>query len=416
MSADTLIKCAEKKEKGEQLCSDKEIRDSIAGITFGSVSFVSGVAFTAFAMPGVGTAVGPVLMVTQGVYSGVSNIIEYEEKYDTTHDENWRIFWHTFAFQPIPEDVQYLAAKTDIVNKLAEEVWERLENSTNVAAMAMGFGEIKFKTQQECSPLITRKVFYKDIDGAVHNETSYRECSHRKIQIPDISPGFARIIMNETNADTSKLARIIPNSPSPEAKMLGLPKWLGVEAYEYNGERTDRTQCYSNDNCLIQYERIPYYSTNHEAIYPCNNAFIIANRTRMANADKNQSILFDLRYVNQGKIVGSNERKNVFLVHSGEGKVFGGDNVENKFYLMNEEFSGRIYGGNNASNVLDLSNLNGVRITYKISGIYSDALLFNRRNRWFSTFSTEKINLVIGIKGEDEIIECRDNKEIFVNS
>ncbi|WCR54360.1 MAG: hypothetical protein PG981_001382 [Wolbachia endosymbiont of Ctenocephalides orientis wCori] len=48
-------------------------------------------------MPGVGTLVGIALMVSQGVYSGVSNIIEYEEKYDTTHDENWRIFWHTVA-------------------------------------------------------------------------------------------------------------------------------------------------------------------------------------------------------------------------------------------------------------------------------------------------------------------------------
>ncbi|WP_341808437.1 hypothetical protein [Wolbachia endosymbiont (group E) of Neria commutata] len=134
-SAKNLINCL-REEEGEEPCSEKEKRDNIAGITFGSVSFISGVAF--LAMPGAGTVVGFALMVGQAVYSGISNIKAYEDKYDITRDENWRIFWHTVAFQPIPQDVQKLAADTEVFKRLAEEAWRRLENSTDVVATAMG--------------------------------------------------------------------------------------------------------------------------------------------------------------------------------------------------------------------------------------------------------------------------------------
>ncbi len=142
MSANNLVDC-KKRENSDNPCGEKEIRDNIATISFSTVSFVSGVALTALSMPGVGIAAGVALMVASGVYSGVSNIVEYEKKYDTTHGENWRIFWHTFAFQPIPEDVQHLAARKEMVNRLTKEAWKTLNDTPdNVVAYAFGLGRV----------------------------------------------------------------------------------------------------------------------------------------------------------------------------------------------------------------------------------------------------------------------------------
>ncbi|MFP3026210.1 MAG: hypothetical protein ACEY3L_08200, partial [Wolbachia sp.] len=126
MSANNLIDC-EKRENGNNPCGEKEIRDNIASIAFSSVSFISGIAF--MANPVIGITVGFGLMVGQGIYSGVSNIIEYEKKYDTTHGENWSIFLRTIFFQPMADDVQHLAARKEMVNSLTKGAWKRLNDS-----------------------------------------------------------------------------------------------------------------------------------------------------------------------------------------------------------------------------------------------------------------------------------------------
>ncbi len=45
---------------------------------------------------GVWTAVRLAMMVAQGAYSGLRMIEEFEP-YRLTWDENFRLFWHTFA-------------------------------------------------------------------------------------------------------------------------------------------------------------------------------------------------------------------------------------------------------------------------------------------------------------------------------
>ncbi|RDD33815.1 Phosphocholine transferase AnkX [Wolbachia endosymbiont of Cylisticus convexus] len=78
ISASNLVDC-KKRENSNNPCGEKEIRDNIASISFSGASFVSGVALTAASLPGVGAVVGFTLMVGQGIYNGVSNIIEYEK-------------------------------------------------------------------------------------------------------------------------------------------------------------------------------------------------------------------------------------------------------------------------------------------------------------------------------------------------
>lgn len=104
------------------------------------MSFVSGVTAS---LPGVDIGVGFGLMVPNGVYSGISNIVEYEEKYDTTHGENLDIFLHTLLLllSPMPYDLEYLATRNNMVNSQAKRTWKALSGCPNVVvAYGIGFG------------------------------------------------------------------------------------------------------------------------------------------------------------------------------------------------------------------------------------------------------------------------------------
>ncbi|WP_265034096.1 ankyrin repeat domain-containing protein [Wolbachia endosymbiont (group B) of Phalera bucephala] len=307
MSVNNLVDC-KKRENSDNPCGEKEIRDNIATISFSTISFVSGVALTALGMPGIGIAVGVALMVASGVYSGVSNIVEYEKKYDTTHDENWRIFWHTFAFQPVPQDVQHLAARKEMVNSLAKGVWKALNNDpSNVVAYSIGLGKINGNT---------------------------------------LRPDYATIMMNRTNANTKNLSRVVPD-------------------YIKGADRICLPQITNQD-----YEK-GIKSSVKSAVYYCENAMIIDHGGRVKMKQKDKTIVYDLQNVDRGTIAGSNVWNNNFLIYSGTAGITGGNNVANRFVLVNNpSFSGKIIGGSNSTNILDLSQLTkekviGVNVDYR---------------------------------------------------
>lgn len=143
MQTNNLIEC-KKRAKTETPCSEKEIRDSIVLLSVSGISFVSGVAFTAAAWPGVGTAVGFALMVGQGAYTGISNIIEYKGKYHTTDAENWSIFWRSVFLQSMASDLGALVSRSrmELVNGQAKLAWKYLnESPSTVVAYGIGLGE-----------------------------------------------------------------------------------------------------------------------------------------------------------------------------------------------------------------------------------------------------------------------------------
>ncbi|MBC6686134.1 ankyrin repeat domain-containing protein [Wolbachia pipientis] len=289
MSASNLVDC-KKRENSDNPCGEKEIRDNIASISFSGVSFVSGVALTAASMPGVGIAVGFGLMVGYGIYSGVSNIVEYEKKYDTTHEENWSIFWRTLLFQGMASDVQHLATRKDAVNSLAKEVWKALNNGPNsVVAYGVGLGE--------GNPL--------------------RPCS-------------AKIVMSSQDADTRGISRVIPDSIK-NAKMICLPRITNAD-YEKGLKKSVPT-----------------------AVHYCDNAMVIADGRKSMQSGK--TVVYDLRNVNFGSIIGSNKLDNSFIIFEGSEKVIGGDNTVNRFVVTNSEFAGQIIVGTNSTNVFDLSQI-----------------------------------------------------------
>ncbi|RZF42251.1 hypothetical protein LSTR_LSTR015206 [Laodelphax striatellus] len=227
ISANNLVDC-KNRESSDNPCGEKEIRDNIASISFSGVSFVSGVALTAAGMPVVGIAVGFGLMVGYGVYSGVSNIVEYEKKYDTTHGENWSIFWRTILFQDMASDVQHLADRKNTVDSLAKEVWKALNNAPNsVVAYGVGLGKL---------------------DGHI------------------LRPDYAKIFMDKEDSNTGDLSRVIPDS-IPGASRICLPK---VTQKDYEKGITSSVQ---------------------PPLYYCDNAMVISHVSRVKTKQKGDDVI-----------------------------------------------------------------------------------------------------------------------------
>lgn len=325
ISSNALVQCANRKDSNDP-CSDKEIRDNIASITFSSVSFIAGIGLTVAGAPLAATGVGLVLIGGYAIYSGVSNIIEYEEKYDTTHGENWSIFWRTILFQDMAKDIQHLAARKDAVNDITMEAWKNLEASPyNVVAYAMGLGMIKLDfTKEVCK---TKTVV--DAEGILIQVKCLNYTAHDK------EPGFYRaysiIDMNRT-ADTEHLSRVIPN-PINNATMICLPRITNAD-----------------------YEKgiIKSVST---AVYYCNNAVAIAHNQRQKLQVNDKFIIYDLKYINSGTIIGSNKLHNIFFISGGIPKLSGGNNTINKFLFLSDGFTSSINFMDNSTNVIDVSQL-----------------------------------------------------------
>ncbi|WP_341811169.1 ankyrin repeat domain-containing protein [Wolbachia endosymbiont (group A) of Oxytorus armatus] len=359
MSASNLVDC-KKRENSDNPCGEKEIRDNIATISFSTISFVSGVALTALSMPGIGIAAGVALMVASGVYSGVSNIVEYEKKYDTTHDENWRIFWHTFAFQPIPQDVQHLAARKEMVNSLTKGAWQTLNNSLNsTVAYGIGFGKVSGNT---------------------------------------LRPDYAKILMNkEERANTRSLSRVIPHRIE-DASRICLPQ---VTDQDYEKEGTTNSLDFAS--------------------YYCENSMVISHDNRVKGKQKDKTIVYDLSNVNKGAIVGNNEWSNNFLIDSGTAEITGGNKVVNRFIVNSIDFSGKIIGGGNSVNILDLSQLKdkviGVNVNYRFKPSASGSLKARVNGRWLINDQIDNNGIFsyyyVGRKNKVDEISCMGYSEHF---
>ncbi|KHO02170.1 hypothetical protein JS61_08070 (plasmid) [Rickettsia felis] len=356
ISSNALVQCANNKDSNNP-CSDKEIRDNIASITFSSVSFVAGVGLTVAGVgltvagaPLAATGVGLVLVGGYAIYSGVSNIIEYEEKYDTTHGENWSIFWRTILFQDMAKDIQHLAARQDTVNKITMEAWKNLEASPyNVVAYAIGLGRIELSDVKNCK---TVERYIVGLGGDVSIlPVKVTEC---KIDtIPSLHPSRSVVHMHEKNANTENLSRVIPN-PINNATMICLPKITNAD-YEKDIKKSVPT-----------------------AVHYCDNAVVIVDNQRKSLKNNDQWSIYDLRYINTGTIIGSRELHNIFLLFDGNTEILGGDNTTSKFVFTSDKFLGQIYLGSNSTNILSTEQLTNEIIGFRVTNIYSSNTGFSQ--------------------------------------
>ncbi|MCM1002529.1 hypothetical protein DM84_04860, partial [Wolbachia pipientis] len=197
--------------------------------------------------------------------------------------------------------MQHLAGRKDTVNSLAKGVWQALNNGPNsVIAYGVGLGKVNDNT---------------------------------------LRPDYAMIMMNRTNANISNLLRVIPNYIKGASRIC-LPQ-ITNQDYEKDTKNSVST-----------------------AKYYCENAMVISHNGRVNIKQKDKTIVYDLQNVNSGVVAGSNVWNNNFLIHSGTAKITGGNNVANRFVLVdNPNFSGKIISGSNSTNILDLSQLTKDKVT-----------------------------------------------------
>ncbi|WP_157956383.1 ankyrin repeat domain-containing protein [Wolbachia endosymbiont of Folsomia candida] len=402
----------------------KEWRDSIAGVVFSGSSVATGVAFTALGKPGVGTVVGLGIIIGQGLYSGTSMVIEYK-KYKLTTNQEFRLFWHTFALQLPPEDVQYLAARKDVVNKLAEQAWEYLQNNTHVAAYGMGLGEIRFVDDTHSRSKRMIDDMEQSMTGAklrndvyVHNQEDLEEAIKEILPKPKtvvVEPSSSSIGMSNPSNERNgrNLSRIVPVSPSSEAEMLCLPQFTHRD-YEYGNSFIGRKPVYTvpHSDFLVPHWDSGYgdspalYSNSSTAIYHCHNAIIVGRKN---DTMENPTMVFDLSLVNgNGLIVSSSKYNNQFNIAQGGTKIYGSNHTSNVFTLTDDNFFGRVSGGTaNATNVLDVSQLKSKGLSYENNIVTTQE----------AQMTAENINHFIGRKAEAEHVDCQNmNNKIVIDS
>ncbi|WP_265023236.1 ankyrin repeat domain-containing protein [Wolbachia endosymbiont (group A) of Epistrophe grossularia] len=370
ISANNLIDC-KKRENSDNPCGEKEIRDNIASIAFSGVSFVSGVTLTAASLPGVGIGVGFGLMVTHGVYSGISNIIEYEKKYDTTHGENFDIFLHTLLLSSMPYDLEHLAARNNMVNSQAKRAWKALSDSPNdVVAYGVGFG--------------------------VDSDT------------PSLHAGYGKILMNRTDADTTNLSRVIPD-PIQNATMICLPQ-VTSEIYEKGIKKSVPT-----------------------AVHHCENTMVIADRRRMQNGTiilYNLESIDEGTIVGSNTL-----NNYFLIFRGNTGITGGNNTVNKFILVKPGGFSGKIIGGSNATNILDLSQSTEydfvqAKIDYRFRPNAPGLLrLTTNLHRLINDYVDSNVDAFrysyIGRQNKTDNVLCtynsrrltrNDNRDVFINS
>ncbi len=370
ISANNLIDC-KKRENSDNPCGEKEIRDNIASIAFSGVSFVSGVTLTAASLPRVGIGVGFGLMVTHGVYSGISNIIEYEKKYDTTHGENFDIFLHTLLLSSMPYDLEHLAARNNMVNSQAKRAWKALSDSPNdVVAYGVGFG--------------------------VDSDT------------PSLHAGYGKILMNRTDADTTNLSRVIPD-PIQNATMICLPQ-VTSEIYEKGIKKSVPT-----------------------AVHHCENTMVIADRRRMQNGTiilYNLESIDEGTIVGSNTL-----NNYFLIFRGKTGITGGNNTVNKFILVKPGGFSGKIIGGSNATNILDLSQSTEydfvqAKIDYRFRPNAPGLLrLTTNLHRLINDYVDSNVDAFrysyIGRQNKTDNVLCtynsrrltrNDNRDVFINS
>ncbi|CAM80044.1 hypothetical protein [Orientia tsutsugamushi] len=382
-----LIKCA-KAANTDNACSEKEIRDSIAAIVFAGIALVSSIILLAAAAGGpVSILVAVIIIGSNIIYGGISTIIEWKQKYDTTLSENIHLFIRSTLMLSPQESLEELAFKTDSVNSIVKSAWNALNSfPNNTVAYATGLGkaekakprivskcptELKQYEKCELSPVNGGVVIQiaRTIHGKPINEVTSDGFKVFKITNKYIVPGNSNINTKNRPLPTEKLSRVLPNEISGAA-FICLPK-ITSSSYENGGESSYKVSSYPN---------IRYY---------CDNAVIIEDDSRKSkieiirykldktrtlvipddsrkSQDRKKYIIFDFKYINSGYIKGLNDLNNIFMISSdGNVEVEGGYGVTNHFMFLNDQFTGKIYFGNYI-NIIDVSNIKSPVVKFEV--------------------------------------------------
>lgn len=285
-------------QQGANCLSVQKI-DYIISLSFSCISIpvmggmlISGVGLV------VGLVIGLTMMIIESFAFGLNSVFYYKNNYDTTSDENMRIFFRKMVFLSEPEDVRLLVKRTDRVNYVYQHIKQLLEDSPDsIVAYGIGLGTVKENS----------------IKASIIN-------------------------MNDSNLEnTMQLSRVLPTNQD-NTTLLCLPRQNPTEIYD------------------------KFTKNVTSAVYYCNNALVIAHAGRWKTKSSVKSyIIYDLEYIESGRIIGSDTLNNLFLISQGTTnlEIFGGaGNIVNKFMIKTDTFYGSISISSKAHrNILDLSQL-----------------------------------------------------------
>lgn len=340
-----LIECS-RLSNTANACSDKDIRDSIAAITFAGVSLVSSIVLVAVgAGTPVATLVAFIIMIPYTIYIGISTIKEWRQKYGTTLLEDIHLFSSILLMIRPQSSLDELAFRTESVNSIVKTAWDTLNSfPNNTVAYATGLG---------------KRTTYKNSRGgkcpSQKQLTQCEKCTERVdgnlwstinhiISGDCITTDRSVIVLQVLLDNTQKLSRVLPKNIAG-ATFICLPDTTG-SYYENMGK-----------NGYLR-------SSRPKAIYTCNNAVVIEHDSRKSQ-DGAKYIVFDFNYINSGYIVGSNGLHNIFFIRTGNPIVQGGHTVTNYFMFLDDTFTGEIRFGNYI-NIIDVSNVKSPVVKFEV--------------------------------------------------
>lgn len=361
------ISMALDKCKHLEACLDKDKIDYIISLTFSCVSIVVA---GGMMISGVGFVPGLILglglMALEMFASGTNDVVHYTHAYHTNFDENLRIFINKILFKPPPSDVQALEQRIIQINFLQQRVHQFLATSDmNIVAYGIGLGNLQNGQIIASSSTINMRV--------------------------------------ASDNNTDHLSRVLPLI-TDNATLLCLPK-------------RNKTALYDK-----------YQNINHtDAVYRCRNAFVIGHNQRWNNHSHESHIIFDLEYIENGEIVGSNDLNNVFLIHNGRAvfNIIGGNGPTVDTYLMYKDtFRGNILlNGLSIKNILDFSPIhqsnqsNTVHFTWS-EQLHTGSVRFgsNEENSFFimSPHRSPKLH-IIGRAQQPDTFTCSHSQHITID-
>lgn len=365
--------------------NSKEWRDAIASITFSSASVASGIVFAAAGTVGAGTVFGFAIVLSQGVYNGISMVHEFK-KYRLTAGENAHLFFNTFFFQPIPESVGYVAARKDMVKLIIYQGWQAVLTNHKVVAYATGLGS---------ADVITHQVNCRNRVQGRLGTASQLVCDESKEYIS--KAGHAVIDMLKLQS-MHRFSRMVPYNPGVDYRLLCVPEC------PQDDEKYGQDCKYGVNYETHRSEMIEYY---------CENAAVIGHASRIEhkrNRDEGEGkVVFDLKLVNSGIVRASQGWSNEFIIANGTERIYGGNYVFNQFILTEARFKGVIFGGENATNILDTSSLVADHTFYDRGNI----TIVKEKSNY--TLTTHKMHHFIGKKERIDKINCDDQENIFID-
>lgn len=383
-------------ETGSRDQQDGLFETSLASFSLGSGAVL--VVLNGSGPVGAGLAVG--IVVSSGTYYGIRLFKDFEI-YGLTDREALTLFAHGFFNLQIPQDMQYLEARKEMVNLLAREGAATLAKlDANFVSYGAGLGEY----------VMNKDWYARQFSSATANSNLNEPIKH-------MMPGKSQLLMEPTTPDHSEhLSRIIPANPSASNE---------TKRYDFACLPSFRNEPIELESDWMG-NVVGLYSASRKPLeYQCENSFVIDDTTRMALVKKNKQILkmyIKTDCIRAGIIHGRREYDMFYEIHASDTNlmILGSPFHKNEYFITDENFRGQIEGGHEGKNILYLPfNHHPANESYTYQAFINVVHTLQNKTQvdYYGTnqhqprFSASNIQFIVGQNRNAEIIACSRNAQ-----